>query len=203
VDSKSQGNAVEVNVGRRLRSLRMKQGLSIRCLADQSGLNVNTLSLIENGKTSPSVSTLQLLASALDLPIIAFFDSEPSRNNVAYQRASQRTRVAFAHGTLSDLGAGLTFRGGQPLLVTIEPRANSGSYPIVHTGHEFIFCLEGVIVYTIEGQDYLLEPGDGLVFEAHLPHCWRNVSECASRSLLIMCPGDDADDPTGRHFGSS
>jgi transcriptional regulator with XRE-family HTH domain len=131
VDSNSQGNTVEVNVGRRLRFLRMEHGLSIRCLANQSGLNVNTLSLIENGKTSPSVSTLQLLASALDVPITTFFDSEPTKDNVAFQKADQRIQVAFAHGTLSDLGAGLTFRGGQPLLVIIELHASSGTSPIV------------------------------------------------------------------------
>lgn len=200
VDSDRDGLPVEINVGRCLRDLRMKHGLSIRCLADQSGLNVNTLSLIENGRTSPSVSTLQLLASALDVPITAFFDYDTNKDNIAYQKAGQRVQAAFAHGTISDLGAGLTFRGGQPLLVTIEPSANSGPTPIVHTGHEFVFCLEGCIAYTIETQNYILEPGDSLVFEAHLPHCWRNASESASRSLLIMCPADEGDDPTMRHF---
>lgn len=100
----------------------------------------------------------------------------------------------------SDLGAGLTFRGGQPLLVTIEPHANSGSTPIVHTGHEFVFCLEGCNAFTIEAQNYILEPGDSLVFEADLPHCWQNASGGPSRSLLIMCPMDEGDDPTTRHF---
>ena len=66
--------STEVNVGRRLRELRIERGLSIRALAEQSGLNVNTLSFIENGKTSPSVSTLQQVAAALELPINAFFE---------------------------------------------------------------------------------------------------------------------------------
>ncbi len=200
LDSDRDGLPVEIHVGRCLRDLRMKHGLSIRCLAVQSGLNVNTLSLIENGRTSPSVSTLQLLASALDVPITAFFDHDTSKDNIAYQKAGERVQAAFAHGTISDLGAGLTFRGGQPLLVTIEPYANSGPTPIVHTGHEFVFCLEGCIAYTIKAQNYILKPGDSLVFQAHLPHCWQNASERASKSLLIMCPADEGDDPTTRHF---
>lgn len=65
--------ATEVLVGRRLRDLRTKRGFSLRVLADRSGLNVNTLSLVENGKSSPSVSTLQQLATALEVPIMAFF----------------------------------------------------------------------------------------------------------------------------------
>ncbi len=189
-----------VEVGRHLRELRAERGISIRSLADQSGLNVNTLSLIENGRTSPSVGTLQQLASALDVPITAFFERDAPKKDVAYLKASQRRRVSFAHGTLEDLGTGLTLRGGQPFLVTMKPKADSGPTPIVHTGHEFVFCLEGQITYTIEGSLYPLDPGDSLLFAAYLPHCWCNTGKTPSRSLLIMCPADDSDDPTGRHF---
>ena len=191
---------LQINVGRKLRDLRAENGLSIRSLAELSGLNVNTLSLIENGKSSPSVSTLQQLAGALAVPITAFFEKEILQNNISYQKKGQRKHAAFAHGTLADLGAGLTLRGGQPFLVTLDPRADSGSTPIVHTGYEFVFCLEGCLSYTIEGRIYILEPGDSLLFEAHLSHCWQNISESTSKSLLIMCPTDESDHPTERHF---
>lgn len=62
----------EVDVGGSLRNLREKQKLTIRALAYQSGLAVNTLSLIENGKSSASVYTLQQLALAIDVPITDF-----------------------------------------------------------------------------------------------------------------------------------
>ena len=189
-----------IDVGRNLRDLRAEQRLSIRSLAELSGLNVNTLSMIENGKSSPSVSTLQQLASALDVPITAFFETDILKNNVSYQKTGLRPQAAFAYGTLADLGAGLTLHGGQPLLVTLEPKANSGPTPIVHTGHEFVFCLEGRLSYTIEDHIYLLDPGDSLLFEAHLPHFWQNVGESTSQSLLIMCPADESDHPTERHF---
>jgi transcriptional regulator with XRE-family HTH domain len=189
-----------IDVGCNLHNLRAKQGLSIRSLAELSGLNVNTLSLIENGKSSPSVSTLQQLASALAIPITAFFETDVLKNNISYQKSGQRLKAAFSHGTLADLGAGLTLQGGQPLLVTLEPKANSGLTPIVHTGHEFVFCLEGRLSYTIEDRIYILDPGDSLLFEAHLPHFWQNTGESTSQSLLIMCPADESDHPTERHF---
>jgi transcriptional regulator with XRE-family HTH domain len=191
---------IELEVGHCLRKLRAGRGLSIRSLARQSGLNANTLSLIENSRTSPSVSTLQLLASALDVPITAFFEDDAPKNNVSYQKAGQRPQVAFIHGTLEDLGSGLTLRGGQPFLVTLEPKANSGPVPIVHTGQELVFCLEGHLAYTIEERVYVLDPGDSLLFEAYLPHCWQNTGDSTSRSLLIMCPTDESDRPTERHF---
>jgi transcriptional regulator with XRE-family HTH domain len=200
--TQSESNSANLNldVGHCLRKLRVGRGLSIRSLAELSGLNVNTLSLIENSRTSPSVSTLQLLAIALDVPITAFFDVDIPQSNISYQKTGQRPKVAFAHGTLEDLGAGLTLRGGQPFLVTLEPKANSGSTPIVHTGHELVFCLEGHLSYTIEDMIYPLGPGDSLLFEAHLPHLWQNTGETASRSLLILCPTDESDRPTERHF---
>lgn len=198
--SQAAGGAPLVNVGQRLRILRTAQGLSIRALAEKSQLNVNTLSMIENGKTSPSVATLQQLAFALDTPITAFFDSGIPKNKIAYHAASMRPKVAFAHGTLEDLGAGMISRGAEPFLVVLDPHAESGPDPIVHTGREFVFCLEGCLTYTIEDQVFQLEPGDSLLFEAHLPHRWQNLGATPSRSLLVLCPSDAQDRPTERHF---
>jgi transcriptional regulator with XRE-family HTH domain len=190
----------EVNVGRRLRELRIKRGLSIRVLAEQSGLNVNTLSLIENGKTSPSVSTLQQIAAALGLPINTFFETQAHPQTIVYQKTKNRQPVAFTHGALANLGAGFARPGMEPFLVTLEPQADSGDTPIVHTGVEFVFCLEGCISYEVDGQIFTLDPGDSLLFEARLPHCWRNAGNTASRSLLLLCPSDEHDHPDERHF---
>ena len=189
-----------IDVGSNLHNLRSEQGLSIRSLAELSGLNVNTLSMIENGKSSPSVSTLQQLAIALHVPITTFFEADIVKNNISYQKKGKRPQAEFAYGALADLGAGLTLRGGKPLLVTLKPKANSGSTPIVHTGLEFVLYLEGRLSYAIEDQTYILEPGDSLLFEAQLPHCWQNIGESASQSLLIMCPADESDHPAERHF---
>jgi transcriptional regulator with XRE-family HTH domain len=188
------------DVGQKLRVLRVGRGLSLRALAALSGLNVNTLSLIENGKTSPSVATLQQLAFTLQAPITAFFENEPAEKSIVFQKAGQRPRGVFSRGMMEDMGAGLKLAGGQPLLVTLEPKADSGPHPIVHTGQEFVYLLEGRLCYTIEDQSYLLLPGDSLIFEAHLPHRWENAGDTPTRSMLILCPADAKDRPTDRHF---
>ena len=190
----------DINVGRRLRELRAERGLSIRALAEQSGLNANTLSLIENGKTSPSVSTLQQAAAALKAPITAFFETKTHLRRIVYQKAEDRQTAAFAYGTLADLGTGFARPGLEPFVVNLEPLASSGDTPIVHTGLEFVFCLEGCIGYEVDEQTFLLEPGDSLLFEAHLPHRWRNAGKSSSRSLLLLCPSDERDHPDETHF---
>ncbi len=190
----------EVNVGRRLRELRLERNLSIRALAERSGLNANTFSLIENGKTSPSVSTLQQIAAALEVPITAFFEIDTPKTSVAHMTARHRPRLAFEHGTLEDLGAGLTTRAVEPFVVTLEPHASSGETPIVHTGFEFVFCLQGHMTYHVEDQSYLLEPGDSLVFESYLPHRWQNDDDQPAQAILVLYPTDVRDRPTERHF---
>lgn len=191
----------DINVGNRLRKLRNERGYSIRALAEKSGLNVNTLSLIENQKTSPSVSTLQQIAATLQVPITAFFESEATRQNVIFQKAAARTGTAFTYGSMADMGSGFLHSGMQPFEVILAPHAKSGETAIVHTGLEFVYCLEGQLSYEVDGQSFLLEAGDSLLFEAHLPHRWRNAGGTASRSLLLLCSADERDRPDERHFG--
>ncbi len=198
--SQAAGHIPLVEVGQRLREIRTDCGLTIRDLAKKSGLNVNTISMIENGKTSPSLETLQQLSFTLETPIATFFEDSTPKNKIVHYKASQRPNVAFAHGTLEDLGAGMPRHGAEIFLVTLKPHSNSGKNPIVHTGRETVFCLEGQLTYTIEDQTFLLEPGDSLFFEAHLPHRWQNTGTTPTRSLLVLCPSDEQDRPTERHF---
>ena len=190
----------EIKVGNRLRGIRSERGLSIRALAEMSGLNVNTLSLIENGKTSPSVGTLQQLAQSLQVPISVFFETDQGEKKIVFQKNGVRPRAAFNHGVMEDLGAGMPRFGAEPLIVTLDPEADSGKNPIVHTGREFMYCIEGHIAYTVDGETYNLEPGDSLLFEAYLAHRWRNPDKTPSRALIVLCPMDSRENATERHF---
>ena len=190
-----------IEVGHRLRGIRMSRGLSIRSLAEKSKLNVNTLSLIENGHTSPSVSTLQSIAQTLQVPITTFFETNNENKKVVHQLSGKRPHASFTHGKMEDLGSGMRRFGAEPLIITLNPKADSGKTPIVHTGSEFVYCLEGRITYQVDDQSYSLEQGDSLMFEAHLPHRWRNEDTAPSKMLLVLCPQDERDQPTERHFG--
>ncbi len=190
----------EVLVGRKLRELRNGKGLSLRALADLSGLNVNTLSLVENGKSSPSVSTLQQLALALDVPIATFFESDPSIMKAVYTPVEQRPTAAFGSTLMQNLGKDLAGSAVQPFVVSLQSGMGSGDQVIVHTGHEFVYVLSGSIHYQVGEVEYQLKAGDSLVFEAHLPHRWENDSESTAEILLILYPADKREEPGGRHF---
>jgi transcriptional regulator with XRE-family HTH domain len=189
-----------VDVGRNLRRLRRARRLSLRDLAERSGLAVNTLSLIENNRTSPSVSTLQQLAIGLTEPIVSFFEKDPPGERIVHLKAGRRSRANFDHGTCEIMGAGFRDQKLQPMLVSLDPGADSGQAPIVHTGLEFVYCLEGVMDYEIEGDTYRLQVGDSLLFEAHLPHRWHNPEDDPTRVIMILSPSDERDLASRRHF---
>jgi DNA-binding XRE family transcriptional regulator len=200
VSKRLDANLASEHVGQQLRTMRKARRLSIRALAELSDLSVNTLSLIENGKTSPSVNTLQHLAQSLDVPITAFFESEPHKKRIVYQKAGERQQIVFSQGQLENLSAGMPRMGSEPFITRLESGANSGKTPIIYAGREFIYCLEGHITYTIEGETYPLAPGDSLIFDAYTPHSWCNTASTGSRALLVLCPEDSFDDLPERYF---
>lgn len=196
----SDSETSEINVGKRLQELRLMEGLSLRALADLSGLNVNTLSLIENEKTSPNVSTLQQIATALNVPITAFFQPMTAKKDVVFRKNGQRAKINFPQGIFEDLGGGIPLGEGTPLLMTLKAEHESDPNPIIHTGQEFVFCLEGCLVFWVGEKEYILESGDSLIFEAHIPHRWENRSKSISRAILVICPSDISDRSVTHHF---
>jgi transcriptional regulator with XRE-family HTH domain len=188
------------SVGKKIREIRSRRRFSLRELAEMSGLSINTLSLVENDKTSPSVSTLQQLARALEVPMTAFFESEPAQKRVVYTRHDRRPQADFGSTHMHNLGKDLAGSRVQPFVVTLEPGAGSGTQLIVHTGHELVYCLTGKIRYCIDNIDYELDPGDSLVFESHLPHRWENLSAQPAQMVLTLFPADQHEEPGGRHF---
>lgn len=193
-------DSTEVRVGERLRELRQLKNLSVRALASLSGLAINTLSMIENGRTSPSVSTLQILARALEVPIAAFFEQETVEKRVVHVQSSQRPAVTVDTTQLEHLGKDLAGNAVQPFVVTLGPGSGSGQNLIVHTGHEFVYCISGKVLYLIDDKTYLLEAGDSIVFESHIPHRWENTGSIPAQVILVLIPADIRDTPAERHF---
>lgn len=188
------------SVGVQLREFRHQRGLSLRALADLCELSPNTISLIERGATSPSVSTLHRLATALGVHISDFFVEPGTKTRVLLTRADERARSGSSNVKLESLGYGLDEQACDPFVVTLKEGANSGRYVMTHPGHELIFCLEGTLDYEIEGVHHRLEPGDALLFDAELPHRWSNPNRHPVKFVLIMQLGEDRQGPVDQHL---
>jgi len=196
-------DAVSVDVGQRLRDLREERQISMRTLARLSGLSANALSMIERGLSSPSVSTLNKLSAALRVPITAFFRHEPERQDIVYRKASERPRVPFMRGLWEGLGGELFAGHVEAFMLTLENGGSSGPFGMEHTGHEFVFCMRGTIIYEVDGQQFTLSTGDNLLFAANLKHRWHNPGPVVTSALIIISGFEDNERPGEFHLASA
>lgn len=195
--------AKSINIGERLKKLREDRNLSIRALARLSDLSANAISVIERGKSSPSVSTLYKIANALEIPVTAFFKESPPKGKVVFQKGSNRIRIPFHRGLWEELG-GENYTGqAEPFMLTLESGGDSGRFPMSHGGDEFVLCLRGQLTYQVGEQTYVLESGDSLLFDASLDHQWRNSGDTVANAVFVITGHSISESPSGVHFASA
>jgi transcriptional regulator with XRE-family HTH domain len=188
-----------LTVGERLRNLRTERNLSQRILAQLANISTNSVSLIERNEISPSVATLQNLATALHVRVSYFFEDE-SEQSILHVKASQRAAVESQGVHIESTGSRIRAQEIEPFLVRLAPHTSSGERQVIHAGHEVVYCLKGKMEYLIDGTSYQVEEGDFLLFEAGLPHLWRNpFDDLAEFILILQTPGATLE-PVKRHF---
>jgi len=186
-------------LGERLKRLRSERHLSQRDLALLAGISTNSVSLIERDEISPSVSTLQSLAGALKIKVSYFFDDDYT-GNILLVKAEDRPTITGNGLLIEGVGKRLKGQEVEPFRVVLDPHAMSGERQVVHPGQEFVCCQEGKVEYLIDGQTYVVEKGDFLIFEASLPHIWRNPFEEKAVFVLVIQTPDESHDSVQRHF---
>ena len=185
--------------GIRLRNLRIERKLSQRLLAQMAGISPNSISLIEREEISPSVATLQNLATALNVRMSYFFEDD-TELKVLHVKAEMRPSINSQGVYIESTGWRIPNQEMEPFLIKLAPNTSSGERQVIHTGHEVVYCLNGKFEYYIDGESYFIEQGDFLLFEANLPHLWRNPFEEPAEFLLIIQTPGAALDPVKRHF---
>jgi transcriptional regulator with XRE-family HTH domain len=187
------------NVGNKIRDLRKFRGFTQSELSEVSGLSVNTLSMIERGVSSPTLVTLQKIATALQVDINNFFDPTALISQVCYLKTYQRSPVPLADGKIANLASGFPDAIVTPILLELEPGARR-EQEATHGGQEFIFCLRGQLLYIVGTRAYLLEPGDSLLFDASRPHRWQNAGAEVTEALVIICHSKEEMEVLKKHF---
>jgi transcriptional regulator with XRE-family HTH domain len=204
VDADAPEFVLEAEIGQSiastLRSLRRDRGLTLQEVADKAGLSLAMVSKIENAQASPSLRTLAQLSQALAVPVPVFFRELSDQEDASFVRAGQGielTRPGSRYGYRYELLAAQlgARRVAQPYLVTIEPDAEP--YPLFqHTGSEFIYVLEGALVYRYGSTTYTLAPGDSLLLHGTVQHGPESFIELPIRLLSItLTRSDEAIEP--------
>lgn len=183
---------LETAIGREVRALRVRQGVTIAEMAGLTGLSIGMLSKIENGYTSPSLTTLHLLSNALSAPITAFFRRFEEARSAVHTKAGQGaeahgagTRAGHQYTLLGHLGANASGVVVEPYLITLTEA--SDIFPTFqHDGVEMLYMLEGVVDYRHGERIYRLEPGDTLFFDADAAHGPEGLLRLPARYLSII-----------------
>lgn len=184
--------SLEIAIGRQVRQLRKSQNMTGGELALLAGVSVGMMSKIENGVISPSLQTLQALAHALGVPVVALFSGfeEPrgamhvkAGEGVETQRAG--TRAGHQYHLLGHIGSNTSGVVVEPYLITLT--SQSDRFPAFqHGGIEVLYILDGVVGYRHADKIYRLEPGDTLVFDADAPHGPEELISLPARYLSII-----------------
>jgi len=184
------GKLLEEAIGRQVKQYREKLGLTIAELAKAADMSAGMLSKVENGATSPSLSTLQALSRALHVPVTALFRSYEEIRDATFVKTGQGLTIE-RRGTRA--GHQYQLLGHSPHgSVMVEPyivllTAESDVFPIFqHAGLEFIHILEGEVVYRHGDRTYAMGPGDSLFFDAEAPHGPEELRKLPIRFICVI-----------------
>jgi transcriptional regulator with XRE-family HTH domain len=176
------------SIGPKVKKLRQEQRLSLQQLAAKAEVSAAAIHKIERNDMVPTITTLLKLATALGHPVTHFVEKdEGAPEPVAFIPASERPEVFTPHAglTLAGVSGPYTPFRSAAALATVAPGANSGDKPLVHSGEELIFTLEGTLSFEIGDARHDVHPGDALHFMGDQPHHWVNEGSSPARVLWI------------------
>lgn len=181
---------LEQSIGAQIRQRRKRLEITGAELAANAHLSPGMLSKIENGQISASLSTLQALARALNMPVSALFTPFEAHRDCSYVKAGRGVSIerrgtkAGHHYQLlgHSLGEDIVV---EPFLITLSEEARPYT-AFQHAGVELIYMLTGKVIYRHADRSYLLEPGDTLFFDAAAAHGPEELLELPMTYLSVI-----------------
>lgn len=182
-----------VRIGPRVRALREAMDLSLRDLAERSGVSAPMLSQVERGETSPTLQVAARIAAGLDLRLSQLLRLDEG-GTVSIVRAADQKPGASRHGHAFEvLTPALPGQRAELSRHTLEPGIATGGAddpPMHEPGAREIALVErGTIVLEIDGERHELHAGDCVTFDADLPHHFENPGDEEAVLLAVVAAG--------------
>lgn len=177
------------DVGARLRALRTLKGISQRELAKSCGVTHSSLSLIEQSKVSPSVSSLKKILDAIPISVGDFFTLEfDSNGQQTFYSPEDLVDMGSGDVIFKLVGADRRDRALSFMIETYPAGTDTGREMIVHQGEEAGFVLEGEIEITIGAETRVLAAGEAYYYNTNVPHRFRNIGDTTCRVVSCTTP---------------
>ena len=165
---------MDQEIGRRLREVRDRLGMSQRQLARQSGVANATISQIESGKLNPTVSMLKRILDGVPISLGVFFGDEYEVRDKVFFRADDLIEIADGGVSFRQVGANIVGRAIQLIQERYQPGSGTGKHAITHEGEECGIILSGRLEVTVGDETEVLSAGDAYYFKSSKPHQFRN-----------------------------
>jgi transcriptional regulator with XRE-family HTH domain len=179
-------------VGPRIRALREGMSLSLRDLADRSGVSAQMLSQVERNETSPTLAVATKIAAGLELTLSQLLRLDEGRH-VAISRATERRESRRGGHRIEELTPPMPGQRADVSLHVLDPGATTGgaSDPPMHEpgSRETAVVLAGDLALVIEGERHELHEGDSVTFDADLPHHFENEGTDPTRFIAVIAAG--------------
>jgi len=179
-------------LGARVRALREAMDLSLRDLAERSGVSAPMLSQVERGETSPTLAVAARIAAGLELTLSQLLRLDEEPHLVITRRGQGRRRRRGGH-RLEELTPPLPGQRAEVSLHRLEPGAATGGPgdPPIHEpgSRETVYVQSGSAVLVIDGADHELRGGDSVTFDADLPHRLENRGDRPAEFLAVVAAG--------------
>ena len=174
-------------IGQKLRKTRTEREMTLQDLAELTGVTRSMLSQIENNKSLPSLTTLQLVSRALDVPMGAFFESVERRGSPVLKK-QDRKRLQTKNGvTFYSLTPKLKSHRIEVLYNVYEKNGTTGPL-YTHQGEECGIVLKGKLEVVWDGKEHVLEEGDTIYLDSSKPHRIRNLAAGETIAIWINTP---------------
>ena len=173
-----------MEIGHELKKLRLKKGLTIKDLADKTGLSTGFLSNTEHNINSPSISSLSKICKALDIPIAQLFGDEHPFNPVTRKNEREVLVDSRKPMALYELLSSYS-KKLRPVLVTLGTNGSRGEGVQELPVDEIGYVIQGRLQISIGADAYVLEEGDSFYIKAFQPHRFKNVGDVICISIWV------------------
>jgi XRE family transcriptional regulator, regulator of sulfur utilization len=179
-------------VGTRVKALREAMGLSLRDLAERTGVSAPMLSQVERGETSPTLAVAAKIAAGLDLTLSQLLRLDEGEHAFV-SRAGRRRRYERGGHRFEELTPPLPGQRADVSLHTLKPGATTGGSddPPMHEpgSRETAVVLDGTLALVVDGARHELHGGDSVTFDADLPHHFENEGGEPTSFIAVIAAG--------------
>lgn len=178
-------------LGDQIRSIRKRQEITLKELAEKTGLSIGYISQIERSLTDPSLSTLRKISGALGVPTYLFLGDEPHgsltlRKEEMIQLSQPNSNVRYQ--IMSPMPTGEFEPQSLVARFELAPRSVDGELPVIHPSEEIVLLERGTLDVIINGNSVRLEAGDTTLIRSNLPHIFSNPTDEIVMGYSILTP---------------